>query len=169
MTVGTTRPGLATTSVPKPESGVIESAHNLLALMGDPKQTKKPKEMLAKMLEAQRANEATFQQARAAIVKLETRAISAKEAERDATAERQKLADETAKASKLLGKRSAELDTEDERLKTWAVELEARDDTIAQRESALRRAFNAIWASCSRVVPSVVDPSGKHADILLPE
>lgn len=129
------------TPVPKPSADVIERAHSLLGLMGDPERMKEPRALLAKMAEAQKANGAVFEQATAALEKIDQRETVARAAEAEATTARQQQADDAKQQQQALSERAAKLEAERKRLETFEAELDARNDNLAPREASLRRAF----------------------------
>lgn len=143
MTVGSPNPALAAQPVPAPSSDVIDTANNLLGLLGDPARIKEPRALLAKMSAVQKANEAIFKAAGAAIARIANREKDARAAEDRATQARQALADETQEAQQSLSDQGAANEAARERLDERELELEARHQDLAPREASLRRAFKA--------------------------
>ena len=129
--------GMAGSAMPRAKAGHYETALALLAATGADKKTR---EYLLELQDATAAHVRAREEAEAAEGKAAERDKAAQAAEADAIRARQALADESAEAQAVLGKREVAV-AERERLATECEQSqEARDKGLAQREDHLREA-----------------------------
>ena len=124
-------------TVPRAKASDYDTALALLTSVNDPKATKK---FLAELQDSTLAHDAAREAAEATMAAATKRDQMAKQAEADATRQRQLLADETAAARDELGAREVAVADRENLVAAAEKSQEARDRELERREQHLREA-----------------------------